>query len=169
MWWIISYISIINQAPAPQLHSSRYQLKVGTFPLPSSPPPPPSLSSDCLRWNKCSVQFWPVVLAGTWLCSMESCAQVGVDYDITNTIRRSLELLEKILQEKTGDESDISPGVCELRGATMTWLPVSQSFCPHKFPNISVGLWSNWSLWTEQNYKIAVSGNTGLARHIDSY
>ena len=154
--------------------SSNYQLKVGTF-FPLPPLPPPSPSTDCLRWNKCGFQFWPVRLAGTLLCSMESCAQVSVDYDITNTIRRSLELREKIIRrERTredwrGEWYFTWSGVCELRGATMTWLPVSQSFCPHKFPNISVGLWSNWSLWTEQNYKIAVSGNTGLARHIDSY
>ena len=127
--------------------SSNYQLKVGTF-FPLPPLPPPSPSTDCLRWNKCGFQFWPVRLAGTLLCSMESCAQVSVDYDITNTIRRSLELPEKIIRRRV--ESDISPGDCELRGATMTWLPVSQSFCPHKFPNISVGLWSNWSLWTDQ-------------------
>ena len=82
--------------------SSCYQLKLGTFSLSSPPPPqPPSLPlTDCLRWNKCEFQFWPVRLPGTWLCSMESCAQVSVDYDITNTIRRSLQRLEKIIRRR---------------------------------------------------------------------
>lgn len=98
--------------------SSNYQLKVGTF-FPLPPLPPPSPSTDCLRWNKCGFQFWPVRLAGTLLCSMESCAQVSVDYDITNTIRRSLELPEKIIRRRV--ESDISPGLESLSCEAQQW------------------------------------------------